>query len=153
MEPTDAVFGYTFDVTPSAESRHDASRRQSLADVPPPYAEDAGIPLPAYTRVAPEPATLAMFLFKFGFLFPPFWIFGAFILMSPLREPASAPAAEGEEAVEVWMPEKTPAERAALIATLRAVEVKWARRCLVAAAVFVLLAAAAGLVAWGVLRH
>ena len=33
------------------------------------------------------------------------------------------------------------------------VEVKWARRCLVAAAVFVLLAAAAGLVAWGVMRH
>lgn len=173
IEPTDAVFGYTFDATPSAESRHDASRRQSLADVPPPYAEDAGIPLPAYTRIAPEPATLAMFLFKFGFrassplrsssphiltalpdlVFPPFWVFGAFILMSPLREPEAPAAAEGEEAVEVWMPEKTPAERAALIATLRAVEVKWARRCLIAAAVFVLLAAAAGLVAWGVLRH
>ena len=86
-------------------------------------------------------------------MFPPFWVFGAFILMSPLREPESAPAVEGEEAVEVWMPEKTPAERAALIATLRTVEVKWARRCLVAAAVFVLLAAAAGLVAWGVMRH
>ena len=83
-------------------------------------------------------------------VFPPFWVFGAFILMSPLREPESAPAVEGEEAVEVWMPEKTPA---ALIATLRTVEVKWARCCLVAAAVFVFFSAAAGLVAWGVMRH
>lgn len=63
-DPLDASFGYTF----STESRHDdGSLRQSIADVLPPYAEDAEIPLPGYTRHAPEPATLAMFLFKFGF--------------------------------------------------------------------------------------
>ena len=48
------------------------------------------------------------------------------------------------------MPEKMPA---ALVATLRTVEVKWARCCLVAATVFVFLSAAAGLVTWGVMRH
>jgi hypothetical protein len=48
------------------DSRHD-NRRQSLADVPPPYAAEAAITLPEYTLHAPEPVTLAMYLFKFGF--------------------------------------------------------------------------------------
>jgi hypothetical protein len=68
VDPMDASFGYTLSSSRTHESRHDAARRQSLsADVPPPYDEEAAIPLPGYTLHAPEPLTLAMYLFKFGF--------------------------------------------------------------------------------------
>ena len=64
-DPLDDFFGHT--ASPGThESRHDL-RRQSLADVPPAYGEEAAIPLPEYTLHAPEPVTLAMYLFKFGF--------------------------------------------------------------------------------------
>jgi hypothetical protein len=173
IDPIDASFGYTLSLSSSRthESRHDGSRRQSLSgDVPPPYDEEAAIPLPGYTLHAPEPLTLAMYLFKFGFcassplplthatvtylfrfiaVFPPFWIFGAFILLSPLREP-SAPA---DAETPAWMPEKTEEEREAIIATLREVEVKWARRCVCALAIFTLLAVGGALAAWGILRR
>ena len=65
MNPMDESFGYTLSTSRSHESRHD--RRQSIADVPPPYSEESAIPLPDYTLHAPEPVTLAMYLFKFGF--------------------------------------------------------------------------------------
>ena len=65
-DPMDAYFGYTFSSSRTHESRHD-ERRQSMSDVPPPYAEESAIPLPEYTLHAPEPVTLAMYLFKFGF--------------------------------------------------------------------------------------
>lgn len=57
--PVDDFFGYTLSASRTHESRHD----QSNAEVLPPYVDD----LPPYTRTAPEPVTLAMFLFKFGF--------------------------------------------------------------------------------------
>ncbi|PPR00216.1 hypothetical protein CVT24_004955 [Panaeolus cyanescens] len=146
-EPTDEYFGYTFSTT--RESRHDSSRRMSIADaeVPPPYSEEPDVNLPGYTLHAPEPVTLAMYLFKFGFLFPAFWIFGAFILLSPLREPATS-----TDDTPAWMPEKTEAERQAIIKKLRNVELKWAKRCLVALVTFTLLAIAGGLTAWFILR-
>ena len=65
MNPMDESFGYTLSTSRSHESRHD--RRQSIADIPPPYSEESSIPLPEYTLHAPEPKTLAMYLFKFGF--------------------------------------------------------------------------------------
>ncbi|KAF9483628.1 hypothetical protein BDN70DRAFT_799415 [Pholiota conissans] len=149
IDPMDASFGYTMN-SGTHESRHDASRRESLsAEVLPPYDEEAGIPFPAYTLHAPEPLTLAMYLFKFGFLFPPFWIFGAFILLSPLREPPTT----ADAMTPAWMPEKTEEERRAMIATLREVELKWARRCLCAFAIFSLLVVGGALAAWGILRH
>ncbi|KAF9555923.1 hypothetical protein CPC08DRAFT_711594 [Agrocybe pediades] len=140
------------------DSRHDedVSRRRSLGDFAPPpaYSEEAAIPLPEYTLHAPEPVTLAMYLFKFGFLFFPFWIFGAFILLSPLNEPpASSTDAESPISTPAWMPEKTEEERREMMAALRAVELKWARRCLCALLVLVVLAVTAGVVAWAVLRH
>ncbi|KAF9039096.1 hypothetical protein BJ165DRAFT_1416502 [Panaeolus papilionaceus] len=145
-EPTDEYFGYTFSTT--RDSRHD-SRRMSMADaeVPPPYTEETDVNLPGYTLHAPEPVTLAMYLFKFGFLFPPFWIFGAFILLSPLREPAGS-----TDDTPAWMPEKTEAERQAIIEKLRNVELKWAKRCLGALITFTLLAVSGALSAWFILR-
>lgn len=86
-------------------------------------------------------------------MFPPFWLFGAFILLSPLREPIASIASEAEEQPVAWMPEKTPDERAALLATLRAVEVKWAKRCVTALAILLLLATVAALAAWGIMHR
>ncbi|KAF8912153.1 hypothetical protein CPB84DRAFT_1812276 [Gymnopilus junonius] len=150
MNPMDLAFGYTLLSSRTLESRHD-ERRESIADVapPPPYAEEPEIPLPGYSVRAPEPVTLAMYLFFFGFLFPPFWAFGAFILFSPLREPPSTT----EDNTPAWMPEKTEEERKQIIATLRAVELKWAKRCLCALAVLTMLAVSAGLMAWRFLSH
>ncbi|KIM44061.1 hypothetical protein M413DRAFT_68180 [Hebeloma cylindrosporum] len=147
MNPMDESFGYTLSSSRSHDSRHD--RRQSIADIPPPYSEESAIPLPEYALHAPEPVTLAMYLFKFGFLFPPFWIFGAFILMSPLREPPT----NTNDSVPAWMPEKTEDERKQIIATLREVELKWAKRCLCAILILTVLAVSGGLAAWAVLRH
>ncbi|KAF9044146.1 hypothetical protein BJ165DRAFT_1390004 [Panaeolus papilionaceus] len=148
-EPTDEYFGYTFNTSRTRDSRHD-SHRASIADADalPPYTEETDVNLPAYTLHAPEPVTLAMYLFKFGFLFPPFWIFGAFILLSPLREPAAT-----TDDTPAWMPEKTEAERQAIIEKLRIVELKWAKRCLVALCIFTSLAVAGALSAYFILRH
>ncbi|RDB26245.1 hypothetical protein Hypma_006426 [Hypsizygus marmoreus] len=137
--PLDDFFGHTLSSSRTHESRHDLS----LADVPPPYVDD----LPPYSRKAPEPVTLAQYLFKFGFLFPPFWIMGAWILWSPLRAPNDSSDAELG-----WMPEKTPAERNKIIEEMRAVEVKWALRCLYALLMLVLLAALGGIAAWTLTR-
>lgn len=71
-DPLDDFFGYTMYTSPTHDSRHD-ERRQSLADVPPPYAEESAVPLPEYSLHAPEPVTLAMYLFKFGFCKFRFW--------------------------------------------------------------------------------
>ena len=82
-------------------------------------------------------------------VFPPFWIFGAVVLISPLREPPSN-TADSEHA---WMPEKTEDERKEIIATLREVELKWAKRCLCAILILTVLAVSGGLAAWAVLHR
>jgi len=121
--PIDDFFGVTRSrssgpLRGTQDSRHDTT---SLPihhdDVPPPYSH-AGNP-PAYSRVAEHP-TLAMYFFKFGFLFPLFWLAGAFILISPLRAP------------EEWELTKSEAERQEIIQSMRHTEVKWAKRCLIA---------------------
>jgi hypothetical protein len=63
-------------------------------------------------------------------VFFPFWILGACILCSPLHTPStdSGPAA--------WLPDKTDAEREAIVSRLRALELKWAKRCLYACFTF-----------------
>jgi len=107
------------------DSRHDAvSLPAHVDDAPPPYS--CSSEPPAYMRYAEHP-TLAMYLFKFGFLFPLFWIAGAFILISPLRAP------------EDWELTKTGAEREELIQTMRRTEMKWARRCLIAFSILALI--------------
>ncbi|KAI1797115.1 hypothetical protein LXA43DRAFT_910219, partial [Ganoderma leucocontextum] len=122
---------HTRNVSPTGtrDSRHDEMRLFSSVDdasdlLPPPY-EHSILP-PAYTQVSDQP-TLSMYLFKFGFLFPLFWVAGAFILLSPLSAPAD------------WEASKPALEREELIASMRRAEVKWARRCLVALSVFCLL--------------
>ena len=130
-------------------SRHD-ERTQSLADVPPAYAEEPAIPLPEHSLHAPELATLAMYLSKFGFrkfFFSPisgffclpfrlvFRFFGPFISLSPLREPPST-----SDSIPAWMPEKTEEQIQKIITNIREVELKWARRCLWAFVILMVLA-------------
>ncbi|KAF8882700.1 hypothetical protein BD779DRAFT_1647995 [Infundibulicybe gibba] len=133
--PIDDFFGST-----TTESRHD-SRRSSVAESLPAYCGDT---LPEYTPKA-EPVTLAMYLFKFGFLFPIFWVLGSIILLSPLRAPESSAGA--------WLPDKTDAERQMLINEIRVVEVKWAKRCLFALIVFIFLVTAAAVASWTLLKN
>ncbi len=80
-------------------------------------------------------------------VFPPFWIMGVFILFSTLRAPPVSEAA-GE-----WLPEKTDAEKQMVIDRIRRVELKWARRCLVALIALVLASLVVGLASWAVLHH
>ncbi|TFK75117.1 hypothetical protein BDN72DRAFT_811302 [Pluteus cervinus] len=139
-DPLNDFFGAPRSSSPTRESRHD--RRISVSEPLPPYSAE---PLPAYTKRA-EPTTLAQYLFKFGFLFPPFWILGALILASPLREPA--PTASGS-----WLPEKTEEERQQIILQMREVEVKWALRCLFALFILIAVGVAFGLAAWFYLKN
>ncbi|KAF4567190.1 hypothetical protein EYR40_006183 [Pleurotus pulmonarius] len=135
-------------------SRHD--RRLSMSsfdgEAPPSYQDVEALPLPSYSeRGHKEPVTLAMYLFKFGFLFPPFWILGACILMSELQTP-EAPSFDEPEHL-AWLPDKTQAERDAIVQEMRRVELKWARRCLAASIIICTLLLVGGLLIWAVLRQ
>ncbi|KAI0674470.1 hypothetical protein C8Q78DRAFT_1184692 [Trametes maxima] len=127
-------------LTGTRDSRHDEMHTSTLVDVeslPPPY--EHSIEPPAYTQVSDQP-TLAMYLFKFGFLFPLFWVAGAFILLSPLQAPSD------------WETSKPEYERREMIESMRRTEVKWARRCLVALLVTCLVVAAVVITAVLVMR-
>ncbi|TFK75034.1 hypothetical protein BDN72DRAFT_886129 [Pluteus cervinus] len=133
--PVDDFFGYTF--------TRDSRRVSVTSEALPPYAET----LPSYaTSQKSEPVTLARYLFKFGFLFPLFWILGAIILISPLSAPDSS------DAVLSWLPEKTDAERQQIIKDVRKTELKWAKRCLLALIALIFLAAAIATTAWAVIH-
>lgn len=64
IDPFNAFFGYTLSQTSTRESQHDRPLSSSSfeSELPPAYVEP-----PAYEMSQTEPATLAMFLFKFGF--------------------------------------------------------------------------------------
>ncbi|RPD62777.1 hypothetical protein L227DRAFT_584938 [Lentinus tigrinus ALCF2SS1-6] len=132
--PVDTFFGVshasssrrTLSLTGTRDSRHDEIS-QSISvesEAPPSYADS--LEPPAYSQVSDQP-TLAMYLFKFGFLFPLFWLAGSLILLSPLRAP------------EDWETSKPEFERQELIESMRRTELKWARRCLVALIISTLL--------------
>ncbi|KAI0659308.1 hypothetical protein C8Q70DRAFT_1154661 [Cubamyces menziesii] len=141
-DPIDDFFGVshprpsssrrTLSLTGTRDSRHDDARASTLVDVeaalpPPPY--ECSVEPPAYTQVSDQP-TLAMYLFKFGFLFPLFWVAGAFILLSPLQAP------------EDWEASKPEYERQEMIESMRRTEIKWAKRCLFALLVLAITVAA-----------
>ncbi|KAI0037247.1 hypothetical protein K488DRAFT_20237, partial [Vararia minispora EC-137] len=73
--------------------------------------------------------SLAMYLFKFGFLCPILWFLSVFIILCPLTAPAD------------WETSKTPAQRARLLQHMRATEVRWATRSLFAAFVLCVIIA------------
>lgn len=82
-------------------------------------------------------------------VFPPFWLMGAFILLTPLRVLPSTPSPsfDEESTLSTWLPEKTEPEKEAFISHMRKAELKYAKRCLVAFVVSAIIAGiAAGLV-------
>ncbi|KAJ3716100.1 hypothetical protein F5878DRAFT_655589 [Lentinula raphanica] len=134
-EPSDVPYGHQI-LRPAQEEEE--LEQETL----PPYLEEP----PAYSSSgSSEPITLAMYLFKFGFLFPPFWIIGSLILLSPLRQPESTPSS-------VWLPEKTESEREEIIQKMRKAEVRWAKRCLVALCILLVLVIVGALAVWAVLK-
>jgi len=92
---------------------------------------------PIYSHREPkneEPSTWSLVCFKLGFLFPPFWLCGALVLVTPQGTIARifdswfqdfAPSADS------WCHDglQTEAEKEAY---LRSVEIRWAKRCLFA---------------------
>ncbi|KAK1227681.1 hypothetical protein PQX77_009306 [Marasmius sp. AFHP31] len=106
-----------------ADSESNAQGCPFEEELPPYFGEPPEYSLTGYS----EPVTFAMFLFKLGFLFPPFWALGASILLSPLHTPE--PSGPG---VSAWLPEKSDSERQEIIRKIRATELKWARRCCLA---------------------
>lgn len=73
-------------------------------------------------------------------VFPIFWILGSIVLCIPLRAPAD------------WEPTKTAEERAELIAQMRQIEKKWAKRCLIALTSLLVLILIIILAAWSATR-
>ncbi|TFK99305.1 hypothetical protein BDV98DRAFT_594988 [Pterulicium gracile] len=72
-----------------------------------------------------EDQTVAELAFKYGFFFPVLWIYGAYILISPLRVPPTTSALG-------WLPDKTESEKEVYLERQRREEVVWARRSLIA---------------------
>ncbi|KAF9050425.1 hypothetical protein BJ165DRAFT_1525651 [Panaeolus papilionaceus] len=107
-----------------------------------------------------EPQTLAMLFFKFGFFFPAFWVFGALMLVTPLRSPnplspeALASAWPPNHELVAWVNEhlRTEEDKEAFLMKMQQVEIKWAKRCLLAIVLLIGFSALIGLIIFGVLK-
>jgi len=117
--------------------------------VPPPYTHS--VEPPSYTYDPPpttEPRTLPMYMFILGFVCPLLWLVGAFMMRTPHshRTGAFDPYASLSGA------EKAAAEREAERRQRRwEVEMKWAKRCMWAAVLFVCVGLTVGMSVWGAL--
>jgi hypothetical protein len=107
-------------------------RRLSLSSatssLPPPYPQhfDEETAVPGYGEQQ-EVQTMARYLFFYGFLFPPFWILGSLILVTPLTPDPS------------WHAEKDQKTIENLLSVMRVVERRWAWRCVMALSTLILL--------------
>lgn len=89
--------------------------------LPPPYHRslDEESAVPGYGEEQ-EVQTMARYLFFYGFLFPPFWILGSLILVTPLTPDPSWHAEKEQETIEN------------ILSIMRVVERRWAWRCVMA---------------------
>jgi len=97
---------------------------------PPSYASQSDIKLPTYDAALAEPKTLARAMFLYGFLFPPFWLMGFVVLATKL-----SPAPQ-------WAIGRSEEEQTRLLTEMRTAEIKWAKRCIGAFVIFVVVIAA-----------
>ncbi|KAG8709130.1 hypothetical protein FRC09_000849 [Ceratobasidium sp. 395] len=112
-----------------------AARRQG--DAPPQYDVP---PAPSYETVE-DPVTLASYLFRYGFVFPLFWLVGAFIIVSDLQHDTSSLSNTEAQPSSTTTP-KSPYElqlKGEEMALLRLAELKWAWRCAYAFAIWFVL--------------
>ncbi|CAE6538188.1 unnamed protein product [Rhizoctonia solani] len=85
-----------------------------------------------------EPETVAKYLFYYGFVFPPFWLFGACILFIPPRSPSdSGPTSTevgmtGNRRSSVLSQGDTGRSRGLLSLHMQVTERRWGFRCLYA---------------------
>lgn len=86
------------------------SSRTDVESLPPYESQVAALP----------PRSVARYLFIYGFLFPPIWLFGASFLLIPLRAPPQ------------WSYTKSIEEQTRVLDDMRMEDVKWAKRCLLA---------------------
>ncbi|CAE6473659.1 unnamed protein product [Rhizoctonia solani] len=142
--PQDAVFS---NIIPARTSEADdlvraladmgfivPEQTQGLAEPEsPPYYQ----PAPSYETVE-DPVTLASYLFKYGFVFPLFWLVGAFIIISDLHHEATSGSSLESQSTSPTAPKniyelQLKREEMAL---LRLAELKWAWRCAYAFAIW-----------------
>lgn len=95
-----------------------------------------------------EPETVAKYLFWYGFVFPPFWVIGTFILFIPLRAPDPQSGAEaGVMSSTISSTNTSRRTRTSSIlgsrelALMRITERRWGRRCVYAWVLFMLAVA------------
>jgi len=105
-----------------------SSFSSSASSLPPPYvrAHDEESHLPDYGEQQ-EVQTMARSLFFYGFLFPPFWILGSLILITPLTPDPSWHSTKPEEQIQ------------AILSAMRVAERRWAWRCVMAISSLILL--------------
>ncbi|CAE6388648.1 hypothetical protein RSOLAG22IIIB_12432 [Rhizoctonia solani] len=99
----------------------------------PPYYQ----PAPSYEAVE-DPITLASYFFKYGFVFPLFWLVGAFIIISDLHHESTSSSSYLESQPPSPTAPKDIYElqlKREEMALLRLAELKWAWRCAYAFAI------------------
>ncbi|CAE6419014.1 unnamed protein product [Rhizoctonia solani] len=114
---------------PRADRSQSASN--SLGTESPPSYE-----LPSHLAPTPKPQTVARSFFLYGFVFPPFWVIGACILGSKLRPDSQSALEPSPKEIEAGA--SSEAHKRAQYNLVRHTELIWARRCLIAAILFVL---------------
>jgi len=147
----------------SSRQREDdrTSVHASLAEALPTYRLEADTTSnpPRYSQSrhhSGEPVTWPAISFRIGFLFPLFWFFGALTLITPQGSldrifmpwfKDFAPSADS------WLNTlQVEAEKEEYLARMRVAEIRWAKRCLYALSLLLLLIAAAAGTAVGVSR-
>jgi len=144
----------------SSRQREDdrTSVHASLAEALPAYralADTSNPPRYSQSRHdSGEPVTWPAISFKIGFLFPLFWVFGALTLITPRGSldrifmpwfKDFAPSADS------WLNTlQVEAEKEEYLGRMRVAEIRWAKRCLYALSLLLLLIAAAVATAVGV---
>jgi len=101
-----------------------------------------------------EPQTLAKYLFKFGFVLPLFWVFGAIMLVHPMSPLSQRSPWMPDEAFVAWYNQniRTEEDKVEFIAMMHDVEMKWAKRCGIALGLFVCICVAIGATVFGLLK-
>ncbi|KAF8907968.1 hypothetical protein CPB84DRAFT_1843801 [Gymnopilus junonius] len=113
---------------------------------------------PGYTRgvesLRKEPHTLGRYLFKFGFIFPLFWLLGALMILYPTSPLAQGTPWRPDEAFNVWYNHNilTEEDKMEFAKKMQEIERKWSKRCSMALALFICVCLAIGVTIFGLVK-